>query len=99
MGVVFPIIHETRDFVQFQEDIMNQFIIRLTSVPEVEAFVSISTSRDFRIFVSDGNQIVNGKSFMQMFCLNLAQQLTVTAECAGDALECLRQEVHQRLAN
>lgn len=77
---------------------MHDFLIRLGSVPDVENFVSISTAHDFRIFVSDGNQTVNGKSFMQMFCLDLSRHLEVTAECTEEQLLALHQEVSRLLA-
>lgn len=76
---------------------MQEFIIRLGSVPDVENFVSISTSRDFRIQVSDGNQVVNGKSFMQMFCLDLSRHLSVTAECGEDQFSRLHEEINASL--
>lgn len=77
---------------------MNQFFIRLSSVSEVEAFVAIATSRDFRVLASDGRQTINGKSFMQMFCLQLTEPLTITAECSGEQFDLFREEVSRLLA-
>lgn len=78
---------------------MNEFMIRLCSVPDVENFVSFATSLNFKVFVSDGHQTVNGKSFMQMFCLDLSHPLTVTADCCEDTLRQLHQRVTQLLAH
>ena len=78
---------------------MHQFEIHLSSVPEVEDFVSISTSRDFPITASDGHLTVNGKSFMQMFCLKLTEPLTISAECSGEQFDRFREEVIRLLAH
>lgn len=77
---------------------MREFSIRLSSVPDVEAFVSISTSRNFTVSVSDGQQTVNGKSFMQMFCLDLTRHLRVFAECDDLGLYYLVEEMHRRIS-
>ena len=49
---------------------MREFDIRLTSVQDVLDFVSLATSRGFPIKVGNSHHQVNGKSFMEMFCLN-----------------------------
>ncbi len=77
---------------------MNQFMIHLHSVQDVQRFVALSTTRSFRITVGDGNHTVNGKSFIEMFCLSLTQPLTVTAECGEDELQSLVQDAAQFLA-
>lgn len=71
---------------------MNEFVIRLRSVSEVEEFVSLATSRNFPVQVSDGQHVVNGSSFMQMFCLILSAPLTVIAECDADSFEDMKAE-------
>lgn len=69
---------------------MHEFVIRLRSVPDVEEFVARSTACNFRVVVSDGQHLVNGSSFMQMFCLNLSAPLTVSAECDAESFEGLK---------
>ena len=48
--------------------------------------MSLSTARGFPVIIRDANNKVNGKSFMEMFCLCLASPLTVTADCGEDEL-------------
>ncbi|MDO5152432.1 MAG: hypothetical protein Q4D50_03640 [Eubacteriales bacterium] len=63
---------------------MREFRIRLRSVRDVQDFVGLATTMAFTISVEDSHHRVNGKSFMEMFCLNLSNPLTVSTEC-GDA--------------
>ena len=60
------------------------FMIRLGSVRDVEEFVRISTAQPFPIYLDDGAHRVNGKSFMEMFCLVLTRPLRVTLECSEE---------------
>lgn len=76
---------------------MNEFFIRLSSVAEVEAFAAIATSFPFPVFASDSRQSINGKSFMQMFCLRLTEPLQITAECSEELFDQFRQEVFSLL--
>ena len=78
---------------------MREFLIRLHSVQDVQSFVALATSRSFRITVGDGNHTVNGKSFIEMFCLTLTQPLTVTAECGEDEFRLLLQDASAFLAS
>lgn len=66
---------------------MKEITIRIRSVQEVLAFVSLATARPFAITVSDGTHQVNGKSFMEMFCLNARQPLTVTFDCTEEEFQ------------
>ena len=58
-----------------------EFMIHLGSVRDVEDFVRISTAQPYPISLDDGQHRVNGKSFMEMFCLVLTRPLRVTLEC------------------
>ncbi len=60
---------------------MLEFLIRLRSVQDVQNFVALSTAQPFRVDVTDGDYTANGKSFMEMFCLCLANALTVSVDC------------------
>ncbi|MCI5483683.1 MAG: HPr family phosphocarrier protein [Clostridiales bacterium] len=62
-------------------------MIRLGSVRDVEDFVRISTEQPYPVFLDDGNQQVNGKSFMEMFCLTLTKPLRVTLLCGEDQFQ------------
>ena len=59
---------------------MTEFKIRLHSVQEVQEFVDLATTKPFNIQVRDYCHQVNGKSFMEMFCLNFSNCLTVQSE-------------------
>lgn len=61
---------------------MREFQIRLRSVQDVQEFVNRATERAFTVLVGDGHHQVDGKCFMEMFCLNFTQPLTATAECS-----------------
>lgn len=63
---------------------MRELEIRLHSVQEVLAFVTLATSRKFPVTVGNSRHRVNGKSFMEMFCLNLREPLTVSLECSEE---------------
>ena len=86
MGIMrfSPIIHEKGRFVQRQMENTREFMIRLGSVRDVEDFVRISTAQPFPVYLDDGAHRVNGKSFMEMFCLVLTRPLRVTLECSDE---------------
>lgn len=63
---------------------MKEFVIRLSCVKDVEAFCALATARPFQVSLDDGQTMVNGKSFMEMFCLVLTRPLRVTARCTDE---------------
>lgn len=65
---------------------MREFQVRLQSVQDVQEFVSLSTARGFPVIIRDANNKVNGKSFMEMFCLDLYGPLRVDADCSEEEL-------------
>ena len=65
---------------------MREFQVRLQSVQDVQEFVSLSTARGFPVIIRDANNKVNGKSFMEMFCLDLCGPLRVDADCSEEEL-------------
>ena len=65
---------------------MREFQVRLQSVQDVQEFVSLSTARGFPVIIRDANNKVNGKSFMEMFCLDLCGPLRVDADCREEEL-------------
>ena len=60
------------------------FMIRLGSVRDVEEFVNLSTAQPYSVYLDDGAHRVNGKSFMEMFCLVLTRPLRVSLECSEE---------------
>ena len=77
---------------------MKEFAIRLASVQEVQEFVALATAQTFPIFVRDRYTQVNGKSFMEMFCLNFTHPLFAMAECGEEQLVQLLELMHNFLA-
>ena len=63
---------------------MREFQVRLQSVQDVQEFVSLSTARGFSVIIRDANNKGNGKSFMEMFCLDLCGPLRVDADCSEE---------------
>ena len=76
---------------------MREFWIRLGSMEDVEAFVSIATSRAFPISVRDNQHKIRGSSFMEMFCLYFNQPMRVFAQCSEEELDALRRDVDRFL--
>ena len=62
---------------------MREFQVRLQSVQDD---VSLSTARSFPDAIRDTNTTVNGKSFIELFCLNLCGPLRVDADCSEEEL-------------
>ena len=78
---------------------MREFEIRLRSVQDVQDFVDLATTRSFPVLVSDDHHRVNGKSFMEMFCLNFSQQLIAASECSEEEFRQFREEARRFLVN
>ena len=71
---------------------MKEFQIHVSSVKDVLEFVSIATKHSFPITVGNEKHRVNGKSFMEMFCLNFRLPLIVRAICSEEEFSLLLQE-------
>lgn len=76
---------------------MQEFEIRLRSVQDVQDFVSLATTHSFPVLVSDDHHRVNGKSFMEMFCLNFSQRLIAALDCSSVEFEQFHNEVQRFL--
>lgn len=74
-----------------------EFVIRLGSVRDVEEFVNIATAQPFPVYLDDGRRRINGKSFMEMFCLTLTEPLRVTTESSEEEFWDFRSSVSQLL--
>ena len=68
---------------------MHDFVIRLHSVRDVNDFVTLSAPL-CRVSLSDGFRTVDGKSFMEIFCLKLDGPISVQAECGSEEFERFR---------
>ena len=75
------------DFCTVRGIDMKEFEIRIKSVRDVLTFVNLATSRPFPIRVGNEYHQVNGKSFMEMFCLNFSRPLKVTMECSEEEFQ------------
>ncbi len=71
---------------------MREFEIRLRSVQDVQEFVAIATSRPFTVTIRDARNKIDGKSFMEMFCLDFSRPLRVLAACSEAEFEALRRD-------
>lgn len=89
------IIHEKGRFVQRLMENQKEFLIRLGSVRDVEEFVNVATSQPFPVYLDDGSHRINGKSFMEMFCLSLTLPLRVIVSCPEAELHGFRSSISQ----
>lgn len=60
---------------------VREFQIRLCSLSDIQAFVSLSTVQPFAVFISNSRQKINAKSFIGMFAIDYREPVTVTMEC------------------
>ncbi len=67
-----------------------EFQVRLTCVQDVLDFVTLATARPFPVSVGDRRHRVNGKSFMEMFCLDFRAPVTVRMDCTREEFEAFR---------
>jgi len=78
---------------------MREFAIRLRSVQEVQEFVDLATTKPLVIQVCDDFHRVNGKSFMEMFCLNFSNRLIVQSEGYDWEVDQLLRDLQRFLVN
>ena len=76
---------------------MREFEIRIKSVRDVLAFVNQATLRPFSVKVDNGRHQVNGKSFMEMICLNFSRPLKATMECSEEEFLQFRRDIQTLL--
>lgn len=69
---------------------MREFQINLRSVQDVQEFVGLATTMTFTVLVDDNHHRVNGKSFMEMFCLDFRAPVTVRMDCTREEFEAFR---------
>lgn len=76
---------------------MRQFQVRINSVQSALAFVALATSRPFLVMVGNEHHQVNGKSFLELFCLNLNQDLTCSVDCCEEDFQQFLQDADRFL--
>ena len=72
------------DFCTVRGTDMKEFEIRITSLQDVVTFVNLATQRPFDVLVGNDFHKVNGKSFMEMFCLNFSRPLKASMICTEE---------------
>ncbi|MBR6565149.1 MAG: HPr family phosphocarrier protein [Clostridia bacterium] len=56
-------------------------ILLLDTIDNVREFVDIANSKDYRILLKSGDKVVDGKSIMSVFGLDLTKPVEMTADC------------------
>lgn len=69
--------------------------LHLGSVQDVLDFVALATSRPFPITVGNARHCVNGKSFMELLCLDFSRPVTARMECSEQEFEAFRQDARR----
>jgi phosphocarrier protein HPr len=70
---------------------MKTFNIMLKSINDVKDFVNIVSKYDFDVDLSSGRYVVDAKSIMGIFSLDLSKPITVEAHT--DDLEAFRNDI------
>lgn len=76
---------------------MQEFQVCFRSVQDVQDFVSIVTSCPYPVTLRDAKNKANGKSFMELFCLDFSRPLRLEAACGDPEGQALSQNIHQFL--
>ena len=58
---------------------MNTFYIKLSTIEDIRKFVDIVTRQDYVIDLSSGRYVVDAKSIMGIFSLDLMNKILLTA--------------------
>lgn len=58
---------------------MNTFFIKLSTIEDIRKFVDIVTRQDYDIDLSSGRYVVDAKSIMGIFSLDLMNKILLTA--------------------
>ncbi|MBQ8837027.1 MAG: HPr family phosphocarrier protein [Clostridia bacterium] len=67
---------------------MNTFNIKLSTIEDIRKFVEIVTRQDYDIDLSSGRYVVDAKSIMGIFSLDLMNKILLTAHTENvDALK------------
>ena len=72
---------------------MNDFMIRLSSVEEINRFIRIATLCPCDVHVSSGTQTANAKAYMGVFSLDFAGPLHVTVKGTEEQRDSFRRSI------
>lgn len=67
---------------------MTKVNIKLSSIEDVRNFVNIVSKYDMDIDLMSGRYVVDAKSIMGIFSLDLMQPIALTAHCAAETEHC-----------
>lgn len=70
-----------------------EFMVLLTSVADVKTFVDAATVYPYDVDVLAGRYVVNGKSIMGLFSVDLSKPVTVRLEREGSEAEQMKEAV------
>ena len=76
---------------------MREFWIRLSSVQDVQEFVSLTVTRQFPITVRDERNKISSDSFMELFCLDFTHPVRIVCDCGEEELKTLQQDLNRFL--
>ena len=77
---------------------MHQFKIHIRSPLQIREFVNLAMIQPFDVLVGNDFHKVNGKSFMEMFCLNFSRPLKASMNCTEEEFVRFRQDAQSLLA-
>ena len=66
---------------------MNTFYIKLSTIEDIRKFVDIVTRQDYDIDLSSGRYVVDAKSIMGIFSLDLSKPIDLNIHADGAALD------------
>ena len=67
-----------------------EFMVLLTSVADVKAFVDAASLYPYEVDVKAGRYVINGKSIMGLFSIDLSGPVTVELSQGGEEAELLK---------
>ena len=77
---------------------MQEFRIRIRSFEEVKAFIQLSTSQPFTVYIGNHRQKANATSYMGLASLDLSRELLVSDECSDCDFQEFRRQSARFLA-
>lgn len=75
-----------------------EFKVLLTSVAEVKAFVDAASVYPYEVDVKAGRYVINGKSIMGLFSIDLSGPVTVELSRDGEEARQLKEKLQAYLA-
>lgn len=63
---------------------MKNAVIRLSTISDVKKFVTIANNYTYDIDLLSGRYVIDAKSIMGIFSLDLSQPITIQVDCGDD---------------